>query len=172
MNNYILTKDGNFYSVDNNTDNELYHYGVLGMKWGIRRAQKKGQNYTYKSHGQRKWDKKLNKATNKGTNSAKIEKATRKLSMYKTRDKARQSYAESTTVGKTVVRNLLLGPFSNGSYTRLRASGMSRLPSAAISILAYPVEPFLTKTVENSSAGARVAIRNAIAEGVREAQRH
>lgn len=46
--NYILTSQGNFVSA-----NELYHYGVLGMKWGIRKAtyytetrDKIGGNYT------------------------------------------------------------------------------------------------------------------------------
>ena len=32
--NYILTPDGNFISED-----ELYHWGIKGMKWGIRRYQ-------------------------------------------------------------------------------------------------------------------------------------
>lgn len=46
--NYILTSQGNFMSTD-----ELYHYGVLGMKWGVRKAtyygetqDKVGGNYT------------------------------------------------------------------------------------------------------------------------------
>lgn len=41
-NNYVLTRDGAFVSV---SDDELMHYGVLGMKWGKRKAQyKSSQN--------------------------------------------------------------------------------------------------------------------------------
>lgn len=40
-NNYILMKDGTFVSV---SDDELYHYGVVGMKWGVRRAAKQLAN--------------------------------------------------------------------------------------------------------------------------------
>lgn len=144
-NTYIMTKDG-----------ELYHYGVLGMKWGIRKARNQGSTYTYKSHGQRKWEKKLNKATSNGSDSKKIDKATRKLSMYKERDKSRQSYVESTTAGKTVVRQLLLGPFGSGAYSRMRAAGYGRLSSGVVSYFATPVEPILTKILENSSARDRL----------------
>ena len=41
------------YNQISNSD-ELYHYGVLGMKWGVKRARKNGASYVYKSHGQKK----------------------------------------------------------------------------------------------------------------------
>lgn len=47
-NNYIITSDGSFISED-----ELYHHGVKGMKWGVRKtpnipsnALKKYESYT------------------------------------------------------------------------------------------------------------------------------
>ena len=42
-NNYILTPDGNFVS-----ESELYHYGILGMKWGVRKYQNPDGSLTAK----------------------------------------------------------------------------------------------------------------------------
>ena len=39
-----------YVAIKKNDDNELMHYGVLGMKWGVRR------------YGQRQVDKYVNKA--------------------------------------------------------------------------------------------------------------
>lgn len=38
MEKYILTADGHLYHCDS-TGDELYHYGVPGMKWGRRKAR-------------------------------------------------------------------------------------------------------------------------------------
>lgn len=53
----------------NHTD-ELHHYGVIGMRWGVKRANRKGTNYTYKSHGQKKWEKKSTKSEAKDAKAA------------------------------------------------------------------------------------------------------
>lgn len=153
MTNYILTNDG-----------ELKHYGVIGMKWGQRKAQKAGTSYTYKSHGQKKWEKKLaeikaethikrrkGESLDKAQKRAlkRYDKATAKLGFYMQRDENRQKYAESTTAGKSVARGLLLGPFGTGNYNRLRAAGMGRVSSAVLSYLGgYPV----SRLVESSTA--------------------
>ena len=54
-----------------NYTDELYHYGILGMKWGIRRAAKKGTTYTYKSHTTKKYEKKAQKALAKASKDTK-----------------------------------------------------------------------------------------------------
>lgn len=41
MSNYIIAKNGDFIN-----ENELYHWGIKGMKWGIRRYQNKDGSLT------------------------------------------------------------------------------------------------------------------------------
>lgn len=138
---------------------ELMHYGVLGMKWGVRRAQKKGTTYTYRSHGQKKWDKKLQKATKKsnGKETSRLTKARQKAELYRERDKFRQDYASRTNLGKSISKQLLFGPFGSGAYSRFRASGDSRLAAGLksniiSSSLGLPVTILLSRGAEKKTA--------------------
>lgn len=146
------------YNQISNSD-ELYHYGVLGMKWGIRRARKNGASYVYKSHGQKKYEKKIDqiKSSNKKNKKEKLAKAKTKLSIYKQRDKNRQSYASKTNLGKAVVKQILMGPIGSGSYSRYRSSGNNRvmafLKSNVISsLLSSPVTVPLSRHREMKTA--------------------
>lgn len=157
-----------------NTD-ELYHYGVLGMKWGMRRAYNKGVEYQYKSHGQKKYEKKVDKLLTKIANKdgqpswgtkMKLEKAMRKLDAYKGRDKNRQEYAQTANLGKSVLKTVLFGPLGAGNYNRFRSAGHGRFVSALgsnyiTSTVGYPITGLISKSVENRSGRMRtIAERN------------
>lgn len=98
-------------------NDELMHYGVLGMKGGARRAAKKGTVYSYKSHGQKKYEKKVNKYEKKvsesrgkkshNDNKEHLRKNENKLELYKIRDKNRVEYAKTTNTGKAFVKSLM-----------------------------------------------------------------
>lgn len=50
--------------------NELYHYDVKGMKWGVRRYQNADGTLTSKGKAQKKWDKNTRRHWIEGYNKA------------------------------------------------------------------------------------------------------
>lgn len=113
--------------------NELKHYGVLGMKWGMRRAAKKGTKYQYKSLSTRILADRQKTAKLHGNKS--LAKSYEKLlKRSKIGDKKYQEYAKHTSVGKGIAQNLIFGLHGTRAYQRSRALGASRLKSAAVAL--------------------------------------
>lgn len=144
-----------------NEQDYLMHYGVVGMKWGMRKARNNGVTYAYKSHGQKKYENKVQTLKSKNAPAKKIKSAETKLQTFKQRDLNRQQYAAKTNVGKGVAKTLLMGPFGAGNYNRLRAAGKGRLTSALASnivssTLGMPITIAVTKHVENKAAKKQI----------------
>ena len=138
-----------YKSIDENLylNDTLQHHGVLGMKWGVRKAQEKGTDYNYKSLQSRAQEKKvelmtkmmIENAKKKSTNgdlyiqpSNKYLQAIKDNQIYKIRDQNRQAYARTSSVGNSILRTMLLGPVLNLNYERLRSSGKSIVESALL----------------------------------------
>ena len=119
-----------YYAVQRSSD-YLEHYGVLGMKWGIHRAAKKGTTYSYQSHATKKYKKaaaKLIAKANKAQNKEKASKLNNKARKYENRakrsaeiDRGEESYARSLSTAKAIGLAGLGGGSTMKGYAQHRA---------------------------------------------------
>lgn len=111
--------NNHMYGVER-SENYLAHYGVLGMKWGMRRAAKRGTEYTYRSHATKKYQKLAAKLANKG----KTEKANVMANRAKRSaevDRGEQEYAKGISTKKAVGLTLLAGGARTKGYAQYRS---------------------------------------------------
>lgn len=117
---------------------ELKHYGVLGMKWGIRRARKKGTTYKYES----RTTKRLKKRADKYDRLAKENKddaewreianhAKTKAKRSAEFDKKMETSVRKSGAGKTTAKILINGIFGAKTYEACKAAGYGKAGSEA-----------------------------------------
>ena len=139
-NNYFFTSNGNFIRED-----ELYHYGVLGMKWGQHRVRKNEAKAELSRESAKEWDEMARYAKQRG-NMKKAEKYKRYASedradSTKYANKARQiqakheklaggkrayNYTKKQSTGKALVKSRLFGAYGAMKYNEARSKGATR----------------------------------------------
>ena len=109
-----------------NQNNELYHYGVLGMRWGVKRARRNlVKADRLRSRGM---TEKANRLEARA--KAKLQKHNRYSGGSATVD-----YTMKQSLGKQLAKSYLFGTYGALKYNEARAKGASRGKAAVNAIL-------------------------------------
>lgn len=115
--------------------NELYHYGVLGMRWGVRRARKMEQ----KSETLRKRGK-IDKA------NALKEKSKKILAKHERLSGGKEVVDRVTgmSTGKAIAQSLVMGTYGSLKYNQARTKGVDKGKAAIQGILLGNINTWTT----------------------------
>lgn len=125
------------------TEDELKHYGVVGMKWGHRKAQERGETYTYTSYGTKRYKRIADRARARG-NIAKQKKYEQYHKRSVELDRKMQKNALSNSNGKAVVKTLVNGFLGGRTYEAVKAAtgGSGRTSRVIATISGQLTGPF------------------------------
>lgn len=165
---------------DANRENELYHYGVLGMKWGVRRAARQAtvDSRTQYKKASKELDRAINRSnrtligkkrraaaqanlTEKAEAYDKAEKAYKTEykkakadavdKLYSKQNKAANKAVNEMSTGKAIGQSLLLGSYGALKYNEAKARGQSTGKAA--------VEGILYNTANNFTYGTMSTVK-------------
>lgn len=174
-------------SFEQNYNAELYHYGVKGMKWGHRKAQKfeskartaRESANEWKEIGKHKADKLMAKGKTDKANKVKM-----KYDLKASQDRAdAKSYEKRAAVkkveadfqknqakvgasrsrGAKLATNILAGPYANRTYNSVMAAGGTKTGARVVTALTSTGGPLAHVAVSylyTKAAGERKTQKN------------